>query len=858
MVRSLFLVTIHNSCGQTTNTCVLWITADANRPKDSEERHKRAKRRWAKKHRAETAGGVPLVPGSIKPELDDDVDAEGGIDDQYEDGEIIDHEPEDYRSDDEEISFEDLVQIEDVKPKPKPKPKPVRKAAPKAPIGRPPTKPKRAPQVRRPVVSKREEKKFFEPSSTAMRASVSHESTSTTKDSDGYDDLPRRIIDQSSVNREMQMVEREREREREEAGLYVFYSGRHSGPQQQSQHQQQQLQQAYRQSHHHPSHLQTRQHLQPTASTSREGYSQQSHQQMRYSQPPPSMDYHSDSAPAGRRPTLYPPTTSAFPPHPKHRGVMPRSVSATHPGPSYLEHSSGSIAASVVAGAGGIQDGIVRPQSSAMTNSQSLPTFPSTSTFHAINDAVAAGLTDQHYSDAPRYESMLANYDTVATDSTSASLAPGVATVESKADAANVLMALKTGSRSIGGGSSAPSSPGFYAPARSLPPPTPQTIPASNRLSKRPARDSPPLTNSAPEGGVEDGTDGRSAINPCDSFSPTKKFRSSGVRSVIVAGARPTVNSNGGGDEGISGLTPTPRRTMKNGVDMISGEDVDEEDDDDEIFDDDEVIADRARLARRRGNNQASPSKRRLKSVATIVAERLKGASRTVIDAMEVEEGEPEDGEEEGEEEEVDSEDEDDLGEDLSHRSEHNGSSSTGSFGLSTPAGPSHDSYQRGSFYPSSAASNSALLFHQSHAVSSSGGAQHFLSNNRNRPTNGGVTHDTGSLRDDHFYHSLHLSSAPLLPYSSRTRASAGTGLSSAASRTTISNGSSGNFGGRAAGLITSSPPSAAYLFSSPAHPGISKQLGLTASPGPGVMSGTIRHLDREEDDGSGGVDEMD
>ncbi|KAL8293469.1 hypothetical protein RQP46_000170 [Phenoliferia psychrophenolica] len=50
-----------------------------------------------------------------------------------------------------------------------------------------------------------------------------------------------------------------------------------------------------------------------------------------------------------------------------------------------------------------------------------------------------------------------------------------------------------------------------------------------------------------------------------------------------------------------------------------------------------------------------------------------------------------------------------------------------------------------------------------------------------------------------------------------------------------------------------SSPPGgsySSYLFSSPAHPGISKQLGLTAQPGPGVLSGASGTPGREASEG--------
>ncbi|KAK4698804.1 hypothetical protein P7C70_g7465, partial [Phenoliferia sp. Uapishka_3] len=50
-----------------------------------------------------------------------------------------------------------------------------------------------------------------------------------------------------------------------------------------------------------------------------------------------------------------------------------------------------------------------------------------------------------------------------------------------------------------------------------------------------------------------------------------------------------------------------------------------------------------------------------------------------------------------------------------------------------------------------------------------------------------------------------------------------------------------------------SSPPGgsySSYLFSSPAHPGISKQLGLTAQPGPGVLSGASGTPGRESGEG--------
>ena len=108
-------------------------------------------------------------------------------------------------------------------------------------------------------------------------------------------------------------------------------------------------------------------------------------------------------------------------------------------------------------------------------------------------------------------------------------------------------------------------------------------------------------------------------------------------------------------------------------------------------------------------------------------------------------------------------------------------SSSASSFNLSTPAGPSsHDALSFKSFYASNA------------AVNSSGG---------------GVMYGAGNLqRDDQYYHSLHLSSAPLPSHRRHHYGQPG-----------------------------SSPPSNGFLFSSPANPGISKQLGLTAQPGPGV-----------------------
>ena len=108
-------------------------------------------------------------------------------------------------------------------------------------------------------------------------------------------------------------------------------------------------------------------------------------------------------------------------------------------------------------------------------------------------------------------------------------------------------------------------------------------------------------------------------------------------------------------------------------------------------------------------------------------------------------------------------------------------SSSASSFNLSTPAGPSsHDALSFKSFYSSNA------------AVNSSGG---------------GIVYGAGNLqRDDQYYHSLHLSSAPLPPHRRHPYGQPG-----------------------------SSPPSNGFLFSSPANPGISKQLGLSVTPGPGV-----------------------
>lgn len=50
-----------------------------------------------------------------------------------------------------------------------------------------------------------------------------------------------------------------------------------------------------------------------------------------------------------------------------------------------------------------------------------------------------------------------------------------------------------------------------------------------------------------------------------------------------------------------------------------------------------------------------------------------------------------------------------------------------------------------------------------------------------------------------------------------------------------------------------SSPPSNGFSFSSPAHPGISKQLGLSATPGPGVSAfGTVEEKDESETRGEG------
>lgn len=124
-------------------------------------------------------------------------------------------------------------------------------------------------------------------------------------------------------------------------------------------------------------------------------------------------------------------------------------------------------------------------------------------------------------------------------------------------------------------------------------------------------------------------------------------------------------------------------------------------------------------------------------------------------------------------------------------------SSSVSSFHLSTPAGPAqgrhsrYDTFTR-PFFPSSANSTSDIdRYYSTHLAMTSG-------------------QQPGSSSSKQPYHSrapMGLSSPPGGSYSS-------------------------------------------YLFSSPAHPGISKQLGLTAQPGPGVLSGASGTPGREAGEG--------
>ncbi|GAA5978978.1 hypothetical protein JCM11641_000114 [Rhodosporidiobolus odoratus] len=79
----------------------------------------------------------------------------------------------------------------------------------------------------------------------------------------------------------------------------------------------------------------------------------------------------------------------------------------------------------------------------------------------------------------------------------------------------------------------------------------------------------------------------------------------------------------------------------------------------------------------------------------------------------------------------------------------------------------------------------------------------------------GGASHQT-HYHDPFLAHSSNSGSATLLPFASATPVQP-----SAVPRD----------------MRASSPPFTSYLFSSPAHPGFSKTLGLTAAPGPGVLS---------------------
>lgn len=124
-------------------------------------------------------------------------------------------------------------------------------------------------------------------------------------------------------------------------------------------------------------------------------------------------------------------------------------------------------------------------------------------------------------------------------------------------------------------------------------------------------------------------------------------------------------------------------------------------------------------------------------------------------------------------------------------------SSSVSSFHLSTPAPPprNRDTFTR-PFFPSSA--NSA-----------------------------------SDSSDRHYF------SHPALSHHNNNHPSTSSSASSSVYRSRAPNG-------------LSSPPSASYLFSSPAHPGVSKQLGLTAQPGPGVFSVGGETPGRERGEGGG------
>lgn len=652
---------------------------------------------------------------------------------------------------------------------------------------------------------------YDEATSAMMRASVSQGSHSVHSKEDEYSDSGNRNVHDG--NSRAMLLARERERERDEAGLYAYYASHSQQQQQQHIHHQEQqhLLQQHRQQQQ-DLQLQHRHHQQQLL-LPRPAYPQQQ-QQMRYSMPPPSTsDYFSDSSlpplppqtssssqhQSNHRASLYP--SPQFPSHPQQHQVLPRSVSATHPPSSYLDpalrgmevpslssahhhNTIGRVPAALSAnstnGNGTTISSSSRPvaQSVSMSYSTSLPTFP-TSSFYDPTPVNASGTAAVRYPESSI--SMLAGYDAVELPSPPLNglvLPPPPVAVESKADAAAVLMALKTGSRSIGGGSSAPSSPGFYSAA-----PSALTSLAMTKKRAKPSGD---------EGG---------------DASALKKGKK--IKLGKAAATSPSVRVE---DDG----TITPRRMSMRGknsavklANASREEDEGDEDDEDEEGmgraergDEDEYddSAKRSAVGRRTkaSGGRASPSKPKPKTPSTI-RKKVNGKAPVVIDRRSnmIHSSDEDD------------EDEDDLEMEI------------GSQPISTPVPLSSTFRRPNNFFPSSAGSTNSQFHNRGAAqsnINSSGGRSSnggFFNNLRS--TRRGGIEDMNSLRDDDYYRSLHLSSAPLLPYSSRAGATHNRTL---------------------AGLITSSPPSAAYLFSSPAHPGISKQLGLTNEAGPGVRGG--------------------
>lgn len=482
------------------------MLVDANRPKDSVERHKRtleSKRRWAKKHRAEAGGAGGRNPAAA---------------DEDEDGQVLGSEGGDV--DEVFASGPSASAPVKVKGKIKPKPKAKVKSARTAPAMASPAK-------------------LVQPTYQAYDSSLELDYPPSPpaggRQPSGWQRASlAQGLEHPRSSREIIALEQEREMARG-YGYYaggVQVRGRLAQEQEREQHflHAQQLQQQYSHSHyqaplHYPAYYQ------PPTDT-------------RDSAPP--LDYYSDPATVTstvrhdtglgyRRPPVQQPT--------QVEAGMPRSVSATQPPPMAPydlppPNLRASLGSAETRGATPRRESDKPlpsrgPESIGMGYSTSLPTFPSPGFPSTLPESYQRSRGETAAGEWGGSEIL-----PLAAHASQSRLPLGGVAAESKADAAIVLMALKTGARSLAGGSSAPSSPGaFYAPPPAAPgqeeeKPRSLLLPAAGRGSKRSARDSPPALEEEVDTSDEEQVGVREP-GSAELASPTKRARATAPSNLL-------------------------------------------------------------------------------------------------------------------------------------------------------------------------------------------------------------------------------------------------------------------------------------------------------------------------------------